>query len=43
MSNPLVVACATGIAMQAGGATFPPAIEPAVRALGAASMPAGLL
>ncbi|WP_415868799.1 hypothetical protein [Burkholderia ubonensis] len=43
VSNPLVVACATGIAMQAGGATFPPAIEPAVRALGAASMPAGLL
>ncbi|KVA75496.1 transporter [Burkholderia ubonensis] len=43
VSNPLVVACATGIAMQASGATFPPAIEPAVRALGAASMPLGLL
>ncbi|KWE50689.1 transporter [Burkholderia ubonensis] len=43
VSNPLVVACAIGIAMQAGGTTFPPAIEPAVRALGAASMPLGLL
>ncbi|KVP08524.1 AEC family transporter [Burkholderia ubonensis] len=43
VSNPLVVACATRIAMQASGATFPPAIEPAVRALGAASMPLGLL
>ncbi|KVP64508.1 AEC family transporter [Burkholderia ubonensis] len=43
VSNPLVVACAIGIAMQASGATFPPAIEPAVRALGAASMPLGLL
>ncbi|KWN74595.1 transporter [Burkholderia ubonensis] len=43
VSNPLVVACATGIAMQASGATLPPAIEPAVRALGAASMPLGLL
>ncbi|WP_321872446.1 AEC family transporter [Burkholderia ubonensis] len=43
VSNPLVVACATGIAMQASGATFPPAVEPAVRALGAASMPLGLL
>ncbi|KWA78592.1 transporter [Burkholderia ubonensis] len=43
VSNPLVVACAIGIAMQASGATFPPAIEPAVRTLGAASMPLGLL
>ncbi|KVC82650.1 AEC family transporter [Burkholderia ubonensis] len=43
VSNPLVVACAIGIAMQASGATFPPAIEPAVRALGVASMPLGLL
>ncbi|KVT82163.1 transporter [Burkholderia ubonensis] len=43
VSNPLVVACAIGIAMQASGATFPPAIEPAVHALGAASMPLGLL
>ncbi|KVX14119.1 transporter [Burkholderia ubonensis] len=43
VSNPPVVACAIGIAMQASGATFPPAIEPAVRALGAASMPLGLL
>lgn len=43
VSNPLVVACALGIAMQAGGVTFPAAVEPAVRALGAASMPLGLL
>ncbi|ENH6342324.1 AEC family transporter [Burkholderia vietnamiensis] len=43
VSNPLVVGCALGIAMQAGGIAFPPAIEPAVRALGAASMPLGLL
>ncbi|MGU7768927.1 AEC family transporter [Burkholderia sp. MR1-5-21] len=43
LSNPLVVACALGIAMQAGGVTFPAAVEPAVRALGAASMPLGLL
>lgn len=43
VSNPLVVACALGIAMQAGGVTFPAAIEPAVHALGAASMPLGLL
>ncbi|MBN3787550.1 AEC family transporter [Burkholderia sp. Ac-20353] len=43
LSNPLVVACALGIAMQAGGVMFPAAIEPAVRALGAASMPLGLL
>ncbi|KWF38068.1 AEC family transporter [Burkholderia pseudomultivorans] len=43
LSNPLVVACALGIAMQVGGVAFPAALEPAVRALGAASMPLGLL
>ena len=39
LSNPLVVACALGIAMQAGGISFPAAVAPAVRALGVASMP----
>ncbi|MCG3102455.1 AEC family transporter, partial [Enterobacter sp. DRP3] len=43
LSNPLVVACALGMAMQAGGVAFPAAVEAAVRALGAASMPLGLL
>lgn len=43
LSNPLVVGCALGIAMQAAGIAFPAAVEPAVRALGAASMPLGLL
>ena len=43
LSNPLVVACALGIAMQAGGISFPAAVAPAVRALGVASMPLGLL
>lgn len=43
LSNPLVVGCALGIAMQAAGVAFPAAVEPAVRALGAASMPLGLL
>ena len=32
LSNPLVVACALGIAMQAGGISFPAAVAPAVRA-----------
>ncbi|WP_296229042.1 AEC family transporter [Ralstonia sp. UBA689] len=43
MTNPLVVACVIGIAMQAAGLHVPAVIEPAVRALGAASMPLGLL
>lgn len=43
MTNPLVVACVIGIAMQAAGVQVPAVIEPAVRALGAASMPLGLL
>ncbi|MBU9645110.1 AEC family transporter [Burkholderia gladioli] len=43
LTNPLVVGCAIGGAMQAGGIAVPAAIEPAVRALGAASMPLGLL
>lgn len=43
MTNPLVVACVIGIAMQAAGLQVPAVIEPAVRALGTASMPLGLL
>ncbi len=43
VTNPLVLACAIGIAMQASGLAVPTVIEPALRALGAASMPLGLL
>lgn len=43
VTNPLVVACVTGIAMQATGLQVPALVEPAVRALGVASMPLGLL
>ncbi|WP_414446814.1 AEC family transporter [Burkholderia sp. 22PA0099] len=43
VTNPLVVGCAIGGVMQAGGIAVPAPIEPAVRALGAASMPLGLL
>ncbi|MFS2106888.1 AEC family transporter [Ralstonia sp. Ralssp135] len=43
VTNPPVVACTLGIAMQALGLQMPVAIEPAVRALGMASMPLGLL
>jgi len=42
-TNPLVVACVLGIGMQAVGVQVPALIEPAVRALGVASMPLGLL
>lgn len=41
--NPLVLACLLGIVMQAGGARLPPGLEGAVRALGQASLPLGLL
>nr|WP_311527247.1 AEC family transporter [uncultured Ralstonia sp.] len=43
VTNPLVVACVIGISMQATGLQVPALIEPAVRALGVASMPLGLL
>lgn len=43
VTNPLVVACAIGIGMQTTGVQVPALIEPAVRALGVASMPLGLL
>lgn len=42
-TNPLVVACLVGISMQMFGVTFPRTIEPAIGAIGAASMPLGLL
>ncbi|MGC5779823.1 AEC family transporter [Methylobacterium sp. NFXW15] len=41
--NPLVVASAIGIALQATGLTLPPGIEPVLKALGQASLPLGLL
>ncbi|EHL99895.1 transporter, auxin efflux carrier family protein [Acetobacteraceae bacterium AT-5844] len=43
VSNPLVLACAAGIALQGSGLGLPPGLEPALRALGAASLPLGLL
>ena len=42
-TNPLVVACVLGIGMQIAGVQVPALIEPAVRSLGVASMPLGLL
>ncbi|MFE4613137.1 AEC family transporter [Streptomyces niveus] len=42
-TNPLILACAGGILLQALDAHLPPGIEPALQALGAASMPLGLL
>jgi predicted permease len=41
--NPLVVASLAGIAFQFMGLGIPPGIEPAMRSLGAASLPLGLL
>ncbi|NVO17408.1 MAG: AEC family transporter [Rhodoplanes sp.] len=43
VSNPLVLGCVGGIALQATGLGLPPGLEPALRALGAASLPLGLL
>ncbi len=43
VTNPLVVACLGGILLQWLGMRPPAGIEPALRALGAASMPLGLL
>ncbi|HYF54687.1 MAG TPA: AEC family transporter [Salinarimonas sp.] len=42
-TNPLIVACAIGAALQAGGLGLPPGLEGALRALGQASLPLGLL
>ncbi|MDR6873047.1 putative permease [Bosea sp. BE125] len=41
--NPLVVSCLAGIAFQLIGLRIPPGVEPALRSLGAASLPLGLL
>lgn len=41
--NPLVLSSLGGIAFQLLGLTIPPGIEPALRTLGAASLPVGLL
>ena len=42
-TNPLVLACVAGILFQVLGFRLPGGIEPALRALGAASLPLGLL
>lgn len=41
--NPLVLACLVGIGMKASGIGLPSGTEPALRALGQASLPLGLL
>jgi predicted permease len=43
ITNPLVVGSLGGILFQALGLSVPPGIEPALRALGAAALPVGLL
>jgi len=42
-TNPLIVASAIGAALQATGVGLPPGLEGMIRALGAASLPIGLL
>ncbi|MFF6875809.1 AEC family transporter [Streptomyces sp. NPDC012474] len=42
-TNPLILACAGGVLLHTLGLRLPPGIEPALQALGAASMPLGLL
>lgn len=42
-TNPLIVACALGAALQATGWGVPPGLGPILRALGQASLPLGLL
>lgn len=42
-TNPLVLACLGGILLQLLGFRLPPGLEPALRALGTASLPLGLL
>lgn len=43
VTNPLVIASLAGIVFQLAGLGIPPGIEPAMRSLGAASLPLGLL
>ena len=42
-TNPLIIACAIGIALQVSGLGLPPGLEGTMRALGQASLPLGLL
>ncbi|MBB5695648.1 AEC family transporter [Muricoccus pecuniae] len=42
-TNPLILACAGGILLQATGIGLPAGLDPALRSLGAASLPLGLL
>ena len=41
--NPLILGCAIGISLQVSGLGLPPGVDGAVRALGQASLPLGLL
>lgn len=41
--NPLILSCVLGVAFQALAIPLPPGVEPTLRALGAASLPLGLL
>lgn len=43
VTNPLILACAGGILLQTLDPRLPPGVEPTLQALGAASMPLGLL
>ncbi|MDG9707013.1 AEC family transporter [Streptomyces sp. DH10] len=43
VTNPLILACLGGILLRTLDVSLPPGIEPALQALGAASMPLGLL
>ncbi|CAH2602862.1 putative transmembrane protein [Rhodovastum atsumiense] len=42
-TNPLILGCAGGMLLQFGGLALPPGLDQALRALGAASLPLGLL
>jgi malonate transporter and related proteins len=43
LGNPLVLGCLLGLVMQVAGVALPPTLAPVVHALGAASMPLGLM
>lgn len=43
VTNPLILACLGGTALQALGVGLPPGIQPTLQALGSASMPLGLM
>lgn len=42
-TNPLLVSCLVGVGLQLAGVRLPPGVDPALKALGAASLPLGLL